>query len=40
MDYDGDENVLFCIVVMRFIFVYVVEMQKTIAHIGVGLGLD
>ena len=25
---------------MRFILVYVVEMQKAIAHIGVGLRLD
>ena len=40
LDYDGNENVVFCIVVMRFILVYVVEMQKTMIHIGVGLGLD
>ena len=40
LDYDGHENVLFCLVVMRFILVYVVEMQKAIAHIMVGLGLD
>jgi hypothetical protein len=40
LDYDSIENVSFCIVVVRFVFVCVVEMQKTIAHIGVGLGLD